>query len=93
MIRLNAICSQRSWALTGRQRNHRQARKGDVLMDAYANEAPYCSSNQVDPSRVDIFVVPVMSTRPPDADRTLCKDGKVVSALLFADYDARVPVR
>jgi hypothetical protein len=54
---------------------------------AYAREAPYCPLDQVDPSRIDIFFVPVTSTRPPDADRTLCKGEDAVATLLFADYD------
>jgi hypothetical protein len=58
-----------------------------AAVDAYAHDAPYCPSDQVDPSRVDIFIVPVLSTRPPDADRTLCKDENAVSTLLVDDYD------
>jgi len=54
---------------------------------AYAREAPYCASNQIDPQRVNIFVVPTTPTRPPDVSRTLCADESSVRELLFVDYD------
>ncbi len=58
-----------------------------AAIDVYSWEAPYCPSDQIGPSHTNLFVVPVTSTRPPDADRALCKGGSEVSALLFAEYD------
>jgi hypothetical protein len=59
----------------------------EAAITAYAQEAPYCPSDQVDQLRVNIFVVPVVSFRPSDADRSLCKDSNAVAAQLLADYD------
>jgi hypothetical protein len=58
-----------------------------AAIDVYAHEAPYCPSYFADSSRIDIFMIPVMSPRPPDAAHALCKDETVVSTFLFADYD------
>src|SRR5215469_10156298 len=58
-----------------------------AAIDAYAQGAPYCPSGQVNPSRFNIFIVPVTSVKPADADQALCKNGIVVATLLFSEYD------
>lgn len=58
-----------------------------AAIDAYAREAPYCPNQHIDPSHVNLFVIPVTLIRPPDADHVLCRDNGVVSAMLMADYD------
>jgi hypothetical protein len=58
-----------------------------AAIEAWAREAPYCPSDQVDPARIDVFEIPVLTDRPPDAAHSLCASPDSVTDRLLADYD------